>query len=320
MPRRILVPLDGSALADRAVGPAAAIARRTDAELHLVSVHHSAAAALLAMGAAVAVAAASEELDRAQCRELTAHLERTRRALDLPPDHAVRTEVLDGGAPVPEQLDAYAAANSIDLVVMTTHGRGAIGRFLIGSVAEGLLRRSTRPCLVLRAESATPAAARAAFHRVLVPLDGSPEAERAIDAALDLMPASSAGADLPELLLGRVIVPLPWLAPDVLPHGGPDWTGGALAVQREIATQYLDAAVARLQDRGIRARGIVTVGASPAGAILDLATGEAVDLIAMAARARGGADRFLLGSVMDRVVRGASVPTLVARGGELGAR
>jgi nucleotide-binding universal stress UspA family protein len=313
MLHQIMVPLDGSPLADLAIPTAAAIARRTGAELHLLAVHRPAAVTMFGAGMAVEVVGTYEELDRLGREELESHLRRTR--LDVAAGGVTAHRVLlEGVGPVCEQLDAYADAHGIDLVVMTTHGRGAMGRFFMGSVADGLLRAGGRPCLLLRSATATEEAApptaeqaEAGFARVLVPLDGSLEAEHAIDGALDVVRPEAV-----ELVLAQVVVPLPWLVP-TLPPNGADWTGGAMLERERLAGEYLDALVARLGARGVRARALVRIHHSPPAAILDLLAAERIDLLAVSARRRGAADRLLLGSVIDKLVRHAPVPVLVAR-------
>src|SRR5690606_16410792 len=90
-------------------------------------------------------------------------------------------------------------------------------------------------------------------------------------------------------------------------------TGGVLDEQREEAAAYADGVVKKLKADGREAQGTVVVDTSPAAAILDSQAETQPDLIVMAGISRSGPDRFLLGSVMDKVVRHASVPVLIRR-------
>lgn len=302
MARQIMVPLDGSELADHAVPVAGRIARQTGAEIHLVAVHRPLSVTMLNMGLGADAITSSGELDEANRAELSDHLRK--KAALLREECAVKvTPVrLDGVAPVPEQLLYYVEKHQIDLVVMTTHGRGALGRFLMGGVADALVRTLSRPCLLLRGEVGENP-----LRRVLIPLDGTEDAERALDIVLELLPAE----DL-DILLAQIVPPLPWVPP-ALPLGGGDFLADVMAQRRTAASGYLGQVAANLEQRGLRVRTVAQINSSAAAAILDLIEPERIELVAMSARRRSGADRLLLGSVMDKIVRYAPVPVLVAR-------
>lgn len=302
MLRHILVPLDGSELADHALPVAGRIARQTGAEVHLVAVHRPLATTMLNMGLSPEVIDSSGELDAANEAELTEHLRR--KAAGLREEFSATTTAvrIDGVAPVPEQLLHYVESHQIDLVVMTTHGRGALGRFLMGSVADTLVRTLTTPCLLLRGDVGENA-----LSRVMVPLDGTEEAERALAIVLELLPAEHL-----EILLVQVVPPIPWVPP-AIPLGGADFLAGFMADRQAAARSYLGQVASNLEQRGIRVRTVAQINSSPAATMLDLIEPERIDFVAMSARRRSGADRLLLGSVMDKVVRYAPVPVLVAR-------
>jgi nucleotide-binding universal stress UspA family protein len=283
-----MVPLDGSPLANLAIEPAAALAARHDALLLLVTVHE--------------VLAPSEALDRADRDAVAAHLETIRaQSADR---WRVRSEavVLDATAPVAERLADFADDRGVDLMVMTTHGRGAAGRAWFGSVADHVVRVTRCPVLLVRKSTSE---GRAGFRRILVPLDGSPEAELALGDAGMVDHAQS------EILVLRVVVPVIAFAP--APGGGTLLSGPVLEDQRLDAERYAEGVAARLVQAGHHARAIAMVDTSPAAAILEAAEEHRPDLIVMAGTRRSGADRFLLGSVMDKVVRQAHVPVLIRR-------
>jgi nucleotide-binding universal stress UspA family protein len=189
--------------------------------------------------------------------------------------------------------------------VMSTHGRGGIGRFLYGSVADDVLRHARVPVVLL------PAAAPAAWPtagklRVLVPLDGSDLAVRALEPVLALarrMPI--------EVVLAQV-VPMPGAAAAQLGFP-PTYALPPLPDPNE----QLAAARAHLEDRAARLAGAVAVTGlraeigAPAATLVELASAEGVHLIAMSTHGRGGLTRAVMGSVASGVVRHATVPLLL---------
>ena len=288
MIRSIMVPLDGSALASLALEPAAALAAHHDARLLLVTANEQ--------------LAPTETRNRADSAALAAHLDELRVQIAEKWPITVEASLLDADRRVPERLAEFAKARNVDLIVMTTHGRGAAGRAWFGSVADHLVRVAPCPVLLIRKSSDE---SRTGFRRLLVPLDGTAEAEAAITDARIL------ASDGSEFLLIRVVVPVIAFGP--VPGGGVVLSGGVLEDQRVDAERYAAELAARLVEDGHRARGLAVIDTSPAAAILEVAEEQRPDVIVLAGTSRSGADRFLLGSVMDKVVREARVPVLVRR-------
>lgn len=296
MVRIVMVPLDGSEIAGHAVEPAAALAAHHGARLLLVSVHEA--------------LTATEALDRADRNALETYLgaalARATERWRVPAE----TVMLDANRRVPERLTELARSRAADLIVMTTHGRGSAGRAWFGSVADYLVRTADCPVLLIRPDHAE---SRVGFRRILVPLDGSAEAELALE---DLNVVDSGQS---EILVLRVVVPVIGFVPN-LAGTGPLLTGGVLEDQRAEAERYAAAIASRLGGEGRRTRGIAVIDTSPAAAILEAAEEHQSDLIVVAGRRRSGADRFLLGSVMDKLVRQAPVPVLIRRAAVDGPR
>jgi len=298
MYRRILVPVDGSIAAEQALPVAAEVALRSGASLELALVHVSLAAAL----AAAPVAVDFQELDRLQLEDEAAYLRRLTERLQAEYGLSINSHHLAG--PIVDTLVAHIRDAKVDLVVITTHGRGAVGRLWLGSVADGLVRLATAPVLMLR--STDHAGSRTGFRRVLVPLDQSAAAEEAVGAAGKLLEEEG------ECLLMTVIDPSPLMNVAPVPFGLiPELVVDA--EMKESAQLYLERIARRIRRMGRRARAAVRVAANPAVEILDEARHERVDAIVVTTHGVGGVRRFLLGSVVDKLVRGAEVPVLVCR-------
>ena len=137
---------------------------------------------------------------------------------------------------------------------------------------------------------------------ILVPLDGSPLAEQALPHATVLAERFQA-----ELILLRVLIPLP--STPMLAEAARQRAEEATAV---FPRQYLERLAAALQERDIRVQ-MATIVGRPHLQIIQYAETNQVDLIVMSTRGQSGLSRWLMGSVADRVVRGASVPVLLVR-------
>ena len=300
--RSIMVPLDGSPFAEQALPLATELARRSGAILQVALVHHP----VPALATAIEVPDIEAQLDQeARAHEqtyLSSILERLRRTANIP----VTSVLLDG--PVAESLQHQVESSGADLVVITTHGRGPVSRFWLGSVADHLMRVLHIPVLMIRptpAGEVTPA-----LRRILVTLDGSPFAERALDSALML--ARPVGASLDLLMAVEPILPV------VDPFGmmplpiSPDVD----AQHMESATDYLESVAARLRRDGVVVTAHAVPGAGAAATILAQADALSADLIAIASHGAGGYRRAMIGSVADKVVRGSNHPILVVRPGQ----
>jgi nucleotide-binding universal stress UspA family protein len=212
---------------------------------------------------------------------------------------------------VADALSRHVQEQGIDLVVMTTHGRGGLQRAWLGSTADVMVRHCQVPVLLIRPSDETgeigPVADRA-FHRILAALDGSEIAERSLNDAVRLGITAEA-----EIVLLHVMPPSLATAAPYLPHTV-QLTGDELAAREAYHRGYLEG-VSRCEGmagRVVEAR--VVADYDPAPAILDVAEEVGADLIVMGTHGRGGLPRVLLGSVADKVIRGTSRAVLVHRG------
>lgn len=290
MPNRIVVPLDGSAVAEQALPPALDLARRIDAELVLVAVQPMLLPPTRVSGTRVHDTRLEVEL-RA---ELANYIEQTAQRVQTEGARPVTARLLEG--PIADTLAAYLDEDPPRLVVMTTHGRGGISRLWLGSVTERLVRRSPVPVLVLRAAETVADAASVQPGRVLIPLDGSEQGERILPIALPLFVERGAT----RITLLRAVAPEYHAADEVPP------------AQRE-AGAYLLGVAERLTAQGSEVQTRVVEHVSAAGAILEAAASGA-DLVAMTTHGYGGVKLLLLGSVADKVLRASPVPVLLVGG------
>ena len=302
----IVVPLDGSAFGKRALPLALAMARRRGAGVELVHVHERPPTAL---GAPAFDPRFDSEQRALMRRELTAL------ATNLQTETGVdaTAHFLDGE--VVGTLRQYIAVRSPSLVVMMTHGRGGRSHFWLGSVADGVIRGSTVPVLLLRAGAEWPGGLHEPlFRRMLVPLDDSDAAAEIIPHAMSL---ATPGATTLALL--SVVDPGLALRPasvDLRPAAPVEPLVDSV---RRVTADRLARLAGPLREAGLDVTTDVVVDPHPAQRVLAYAGEHEMDLIALATHARGALGRLLLGSVADKVIRGAVVPTLVSRPGALAA-
>ncbi len=298
--KRLLVPLDGSALAENAVPVALGLARRFESEVHLVSVVSDLPPVPLAAGDGELITRWFEaEEKRAQD-----YLAKVVEGLPAASTAGVQTHVRSG--PVGRTLQSLVDEIDASLVVMTTHGRGAWQRAWLGSVADGMVRQGRSPVLLLRERDAGPVSATGTPRRVVVPLDGSEAAETALTAVEPMLEAGKTVVDL-VLVLQE---PMP-MATSYLPHAVAE--GGLMEARKERAREYLEGVRGRLAEKGHSVETRVLTAGDAGHGILQYLERSGADLVALATRGRGGAARLVLGSVADKVIRTAPVPVLVSR-------
>ena len=199
----------------------------------------------------------------------------------------------------PDEIVSYARSNEIDLIVMGTHGRSGVTHFLVGSVAETVVR--TAPCPVLTLHS-RPASLARGPQRILVPTDFSASADAALDMARSF--ARQFGSSIHLL---HVLAEAPEAGGEMFVAESPE----ARTDRLQDAIQRLGHRVAPADHREITARTEVVFGV-PSHAIVDHAAHE-FDLIVMGTHGRKGIAHVLMGSVAERVVRHSSCPVITVR-------
>lgn len=282
--KKILVPLDGSQLSQRALEPALAMGKHAGAELLLVRTP-----------VVDTLSFAATEAKHAEARsDALVYLDTIRKSNEQP-GLQIQTQIIEGD--VAGAIVDTALSEQVDLIVMSTHGYSGLTRWVLGSVTEKVLRSA--PCPVL--------AVRAARHpqKVLITLDGSALSDSAIEPGIAVAQSLTAA-----VTLLRVV-------PRVSINGKLDEHEGGLSrrmqeVLIEEAQDYLHARLASCASTGVAIKSEVRIG-SPADIILEYIETYGTDLIVMATHGRTGLKRWVYGSVTAKVLRSVNCSMLVIR-------
>lgn len=304
----ILLPHDGSELADSTVPYAVALQRATGAPVELLRVleelkpiYDSGSRQLIWIDPEHprAEAAHSELLDPVATR--------------LAEDGIKPKQVIRVGDPRHEILKEAEALDR-PLILLASHGRGGLSRVVFGSVATGLLRAAPGPVLIVRARDASDQPKQVALKKILVPLDGSQLSETALPFAVEL--ARGAGAQLQLVRVAETFR-------DEIPQNAPNLFASAsyksmlerFETQEQETRDYLSSVSERLSGDSINVTTEALSG-DPYREIAGLSEREPTDLIVMATHGRGGITRWFYGSVADRLLTTTTLPILLVRPAE----
>ena len=203
-----------------------------------------------------------------------------------------------------EEIVKVASAAGCGLIAMSTHGRNALARGILGSVTDRVLHSSPVPVLTITPEraSAHKKSEDTATKRILAPLDGSEFAERALSYVEGLARAMSL-----EVVLARV-VPVEHPAYSVSELGAilPDFTEQRV----QEAEKYLERTAGNLRNAGLAVQSQVLMG-TPGSALVDFARQTPQSMVVMTTRGRSGLTRWVLGSVAEALIRASGDPVLV---------
>jgi nucleotide-binding universal stress UspA family protein len=293
--KHLLVPLDGSPLAEAALPAAVYLAGALGAEVTLLHV-----------------------IERHAPREVHGerHLtdaEEARRYLDevaartFPPQMRIERHVHGNEAEdVAQSIAEHVGELGLDMIVMCTHGRGGLRGFMFGSIAQQVAGLGTTPVLLVP-PAATGAAAAFSCNRMLVPLDGNPDHEDGLKVAASL--AKTCGA---ELHIVMVVHELSTLTGEeaatarILPRA----THALLDLAEQDAKEYLNSHVAALRTSGFKVTADVRRG-DPVTVIIETAGQTNVDLVVLATHGKIGMDAFWSGSATRNVANRSTVPMLL---------
>ena len=295
---RILVPLDESEVAERALPIATRIAKGAGGRISLLTVPRALGTDMSWYYEAVAATPSTEgsfdsvdDIVAESAAEAGTYLAGVAERLrgDVTEVDTTIAETPPGAAIVDaaEELDA-------DLIVLATHGRGGVGRWALGSVASKLLQTTNRPVLLVRAG---PEIDLTTLARIDVALDGSEEAERILPMAVRMA--------------RWMAMPLRLLHVMPQTHERVDrGMIGAQATYLKSAEDYLTRVEGELDGEGLVVTHHIVTGDDAAEALL---SADHNALLALTSHGRGGVSRWMFGSVADRIVRNAELPVLVQR-------
>ena len=307
MYRKVVVPLDGSELAEEVLPHVVEMIRGRDSRVYLLSVTP------MMRGVArpvVDLRPDGEERQRVE-QELKEYLRKVASRLE---SVAAEVEVtVRSGRPADEIL-TFADNVGADLIAMTTHGRSGIRDWIFGSVADRILRGATCPVLLVRAGQTK---LRTTYQRILIPLDGSELAEQILPYVKAFIRSSRTFP--PEeithiFLLSVLTTGLGDRTVTLLTSYPPGLQLSATALRyAEVEMQrYLRSVAAVLRDHGA----IVHIGVrqgAPAYEILTYAAEVKADLIGMTTHGLSGLSRWVYGNVAGKVLQGAHSPVLLVR-------
>lgn len=284
---QLLFPTDGSEGASTAFDHVLDVAAAHDATVHVLNVIDTSGDGLRRVGE---IAADELERDGEQLVSETAAAARER---------GVDTETsVERGNPYRE-IVGYANAQGIDLITIPTHGRRGLERFLVGSTTERVVRRADVPVLTIRPHEDTRI--EHPYRNVLVPTDGSDCAEQALTTGIGVAAAENARLHLLSVI-------------DTMALGADVRTEIQLERLEESANRIVDDAAGLATERGIDDPvTAVEYGSSIPNTILSYVDDNDVDLLVVGTHGRTGFDRYLLGSVTEKLIRTSTVPVLTVR-------
>jgi nucleotide-binding universal stress UspA family protein len=291
---KLLVPLDGSQLAERALEPALQMAQFANSQIVLLRV--PVFRQVMLPDAAGEVVVWDENLDDRTQAEAEDYLEQIRSRY---PHINIITRVISGDEA--GVIIDTAGREAADLVIMSTHGYSGFTRWVMGSVTERVLRHAPCPVLVVRKEGP--------ISNVVITLDGSPLAESALEPGLAIARYFGARACLLRVYYGGSLtekerVQINWTEGE---------SGASLYEQVQAGVkQYLDELAQAHQSAGQIIETAVMEG-SPAFTILDYAEARSTDLLVMATHGRTGLRRFVYGSVTEKMMRSIDCNILIIR-------
>ncbi len=302
--KQILIPLDGSTRAEKALPVAARLAHASNGSIVLLRV------AKLPVdygGGYTQAPLLTEQIIETELDQADNYLKSIATS-DILKGITIKTEAMFG-QPLQDIL-SVAEMRRVDLIVICSHGRAGLMRWALGSVAQALAHHSSIPLLVLREGGPVPAFSQADVTRPLcafVALDGSPFAETALGPAANLVTALAA----PNEGILHLIQVVTNRAEKAQQSAKTYITGVTERLQQKLKGLNLSITWSLLRDKDV------------AGAIVDMAEHSegkpkaegfsGCDLIAMSTHGRGGLERLMMGSVTERVLHATRLPVLIVR-------
>lgn len=309
--KKILVPLDGSVEAETVLPFVRDIAARFNSEVDILSVGLGSKTRRVNQLLDDYVHHAIEHLqDNAiTCHAVLLYGDPQKDTLDFAEITAqkrtlkARGKVVYGGPA--EKILQYTQQNNVNLIIMATHGHGGLRRWWLGSVFEKVISQCTVPVLVIHSKHVKEIDRdrRATFKRILAPLDGSETGESALHDAVAVALKTGASMVLLHVIPEPHVIEARMLGPEF---------ASFVKAMHDAGEKYLGRVHSRLSEKGIDTT-IRIVSGDPAQQIINVATHEKVDLIAMSTHGRSGIARFVMGSVADKILHASRLPMWLVR-------
>ena len=313
--KKIMVCLDGSELAEQIIPYGVSIATMNDAEIILFRAVSESSTLSLNIPGSTSVPVTTTNIEaklKKDLEEAKDYLNTIVKSLEEETNLNIQP-VTDLGI-AGDSIVGYAGENFIDLITISTHGRGGLERATFGSTADYVLRNTGLPNLIIRPKSEIQRKPgvdnNQLFKRILICLDGSHLSEQILPYAVSQAKLSGS-----KLFLLRVID-----APDTQITLNPKATTQVAEKENEYfkneedeANKYLDNFSDSFQKAGLDTEKVVMHGKKAGEAIVDFAHNNAVSLITMSTHGQGGWKRARFGSVADHVIRKSRLPILVIK-------
>ena len=298
MYKRILVPLDGSELAEVALPYAEELSVKLGIGIELLRavalpVYSEPLGGVYNVEQELAFkSGAKEYLSRVGCRL-------KERGIDVRPGVVSSTAA--------EGIIDCASKDGVELIVLATHGHSGLTRWALGSVADRIIRGTDKPVVLIRAKEHQPAVSeQGVIKKIVVPLDGSKESEAVIPCVTWFAAGLGAEVILFQALAGGF---------HTITAEGYDYTiypEQQIASDKAFAENYLTMAGKQFEEKGIGLSYEVRVG-DAAEEIIEFANDLGADMVAMSTHGRSGVSRWVLGSVAEKVLREGNKPLLLVR-------
>ena len=293
MYKKILVPLDGSELAEVPLPYAEELASRLGSEITLIYM------------------SPSENNPYYNVRKLyldkivstiTGDCEK----LSKKPEAGaikIKSAMLFGN--VAEEIVNYADKEDMGLIVIATHGRSGIKKWAMGSVASKIITATRRPIMLIRAKEAD-AAKKGTIDKLLLPLDGSKESESILPHAMEI--ASKFKSEV--IMFQAISLAFPTYAAEAYAYV--TYSDQQMDAMKASALDYLEKIGSSFREKGIEVKSDVRFG-STADEVINYTDEIGADLVAMTTHGRSGIGRWLFGSTTARVMKGGNTNLLLVR-------
>ncbi|MDD5311919.1 MAG: universal stress protein [Dehalococcoidia bacterium] len=285
--KKILVPLNGSELAEKALPYAKIIAKLKKSQVTLF---------------AVSLTIFVDRRDRL----FTSYLEANAKELNT---EGIKTTADTSYGDVAEEIVKYANNNKIDLIVMASHGYSKAKKWMFGSITQKVLYGTEIPVLLIKSKSPEVSGE---FNRILVPVDGSPFSESTLPYIEELTRKTD-----------REVLLLHICEPPIVPSYGsrpinPTWKkyqDNMWEEMEKLSTNYLKTTMTALKKKGMNVKSRVERAQTGevVKTIMKVSKEENVDLVAIATQGRTGVNRRVYGNVANKIVEELSQPILLIR-------